>query len=307
MTRGTALALMVAAPVLWSTAGVVTRHIERAEAIEQVFWRSFFAFAFVAAALVFTKKNPLRAALAAGAAGLFSGAMWAIMFTAFVIALSLTTTANALVVMSIAPLLTVVCARIVLTDPIALRTWLAALAAMAGIAIMFSASSASVDRHAAGMLVALVIPVASALNVVALRKHAARIDLIPAVMLGAGLSALVALPFALPVSASGRDLALLAFLGVFQLGLPCVFLVMASRALYAPEIALLGLLEVVLGPLWAWLGAGEIPATSTLFGGALVLVALAGNEIAGFRVRKGGTIIGANPLHAPATGATGKE
>src|SRR6185436_12179262 len=244
--------------------------------------RSFFAFAFVAGYLLFTRRNPVTAIRAAGLPGLFSGAMWAVMFTAFVIALSLTTTANALVVMSIAPLLTVVCARIVLTDPIPLRTWLASLAAMAGIALMFSSS---MEKHALGMLVALVIPVASALNVVALRKHSAQVDLIPAVMLGGALSAVVALPLALPVSASGRDLALLALLGVFQLGLPCMFLVMASRALLAPEIALLGLLEVVLGPLWAWLGAGETPAASTLTGGALVLVALAGNEAAALSSR----------------------
>jgi drug/metabolite transporter (DMT)-like permease len=282
MTRGAALALMVAAPVLWSSAGVVMRHIEHAEAIEQVFWRSFFAFAFVAGYLSLSKTNALKAVRAAGLPGLFSGAMWAVMFTAFVIALSLTTTANALVVMSIAPLLTVVCARIVLTDPIPLRTWLASLAAMAGIALMFSSS---MEKHALGMLVALVIPVASALNVVALRKHSAQVDLIPAVMVGGGLSALVALPLALPISASGRDLALLAFLGVFQLGLPCMFLVMASRALLAPEIALLGLLEVVLGPLWAWLGAGETPGASTLAGGAVVVIALAGNEFAALSSR----------------------
>jgi drug/metabolite transporter (DMT)-like permease len=282
MTRGAAAALMVAAPLLWSSAGVVTRHIERAEPIEQVFWRSLFAFAFVAVYLSFTRRNPVQAIRAAGLPGLFSGAMWAVMFTAFVIALSLTTTANALVMMSIAPLLTVVCARIVLTDPIPLRTWLAALGAMAGIAVMFSSS---MERHAAGMLVALVIPVASALNVVALRKHSAQVDLIPAVMLGGLLSCLIALPLALPFSASARDILLLAFLGVFQLGLPCMFLVMASRALYAPEIALLGLLEVVFGPLWAWLGAGETPAPGTLTGGALVLVALAGNEIAALSSR----------------------
>ena len=283
MTRGAAAALMVAAPVLWSSAGVVTRHIERAEPVEQVFWRSFFAFAFVAGFLVFTKKKPVDAVRAAGLPGLFSGAMWAVMFTAFVIALSLTTTANALVMMSISPLLTVICARMVLSDPIPLRTWLAALAAMAGIAVMFSSSMEG--GHAAGMLVALVIPVASALNVVALRKHSAQVDLIPAVMLGGLLSCLIALPLALPVSASAKDLALLGFLGVFQLGLPCMFLVMASRALYAPEIALLGLLEVVLGPLWAWLGAGETPANTTLIGGAIVLAALALNELAALGIR----------------------
>ena len=93
------------------------------------------------------------------------------------------------------------------------------------------------------------------------------------------ISCLIALPFALPFSSTPRDLALLAFLGVTQLGLPCMLLVLASRALLAPEIALLGLLEVVLGPLWVWLGAGEVPAGSTLLGGMIVLAALAANEL----------------------------
>jgi len=57
----------------------------------------------------------------------------------------------------------------------------------------------------------------------------------------------------------------------------------AARQLAAPEVALLGLLEVVLGPLWAWLGAGEVPAAATLTGGALVLGALVLNELASLR------------------------
>jgi drug/metabolite transporter (DMT)-like permease len=72
----------------------------------------------------------------------------------------------------------------------------------------------------------------------------------------------------------------LASLGVFQLGVPCMLLVLVSRTLTAPEIALLALLEVVLGPLWVWLGAGEVPAGTTLIGGAIVIAALAGNELA---------------------------
>mgnify|MGYP001342185976 CR=1 FL=1 len=283
MTRAGAVALMVAAPLLWSSAGVVTRHMQRAEPMEQVFWRSLFALGFVAGYLFFLqKRDPFKAVQDAGLPGLFSGAMWAVMFTAFVIALSLTTTANTLVVMSVSPLLTVVFARIALTDPVPLRTWLAALAAMAGIAYMFSSA---LEKHSIGMLVAFAVPVAAALNVVALRKHAAKVDLVPAVMLGGAFSCAIALAFALPISASGRDLLLLALLGVLQLGLPCIFLVMASRALLAPELALLGLLEVVLGPIWAWLGAGEVPAQSTLVGGAVVLAALAGNELAALSSR----------------------
>jgi len=276
MTRVTGVALMIAAPVLWSSAGVVTRHIQSAQPVEQVFWRSLFAFAFVFAFLLLQKSNPWKAVRAAGMPGLISGLMWAIMFTAFLFALSLTSTANALVVMSVSPLLTALFASMFLKDPVPLRTWLAAGAAAIGIAWMFGAS---LERHYLGMAVAFVIPVAAAINVVVLRASAAKLDLIPAVMLGGALSCLIALPFALPFSATPRDLALLAFLGVFQLGVPCMLLVLASRALLAPEIALLGLLEVVLGPLWAWLGAGEVPAGSTLLGGMIVLAALALNEL----------------------------
>jgi drug/metabolite transporter (DMT)-like permease len=268
---------MVVAPVLWSSAGVVTRHIERAEPFEQVFWRSLFAFAFI---FVFLRKNPWKAVRATGWPGLFSAVMWAVMFTAFVVALAMTTVANALVVMSIAPLLTAFLAWIFLKEKVPTGTWLAAVAAALGIAWMFGSS---LEKHYWGMAVALLIPVAAAANLVTLRAAHARVDLVPAVMLGGGLSCLVALPFALPFNASTKDLLLLGALGVFQLGLPCMLLVIASRWLSAPEIALLALLEVVLGPLWAWLGAGETPGNATLYGGAVVLLALIGNELSAFR------------------------
>jgi drug/metabolite transporter (DMT)-like permease len=277
VTRATGLALMFAAPVLWSSAGVVTRHIERAAPVEQVFWRSLFAFFFVLVALLLQRTNPLQAVRAAGWPGLVSGLMWAIMFTAFLFALSLTTTANTLVVMSVSPLLTAVFASLFLKDPVPLRTWIAASAAAVGIAWMFSTG---LSAHYAGMAIAFMIPVAAAINVVVLRASAAKLDLIPAVMLGGALSCLIALPFALPFSSSPRDLLLLAFLGVFQLGLPCMFLVLASRALLAPEIALIGLLEVVLGPLWVWMLVGEDPGRATLVGGSIVLAALVLNEVA---------------------------
>jgi drug/metabolite transporter (DMT)-like permease len=270
---------MIVAPVLWSTAGVVTRHVAHSTPFETVFWRSLFACAFVAAFLFFRKqrislKRPV----------LVSGAMWAVMFTAFMLALQLTSTANTLVVMSISPLLTALLARTFLSEPIALRTWVAVSAAAIGMAWMFATGlGAHRGGDYLGMAIAALVPVASAINVVTLRASAATVDLRPAVMLGGAISCLAALPFVLPFHASARDVALLGSLGVFQLGLPCLLLVIASRALAAPEIALLGLLEVLLGPLWAWLGAGERPASGTLIGGAIVLGALAANELAAFR------------------------
>ena len=286
--RQVALALMVVAPVLWSTAGVLTRQMQSAGAFEMAFWRSSFAAAFVFGALLLLQgRGPGPALRAACLPGVVSGAMWAVMFTLFIFALTLTTTANVLVMSSLGPLFTALLAFFFLSEPIPARAWLAIAAASIGMAAMFGAGfEAGATRHLAGMALALTIPVAGAINLVVLRRSAAHLDLMPAVMLGALISAALTLPFALPFQASARDLLVLASLGVFQLGVPCLLLVFVSRTLSAPEIALLALLEVVLGPLWAWLGADEAPGAATLAGGAIVLAALAGNEFASLVSRK---------------------
>jgi drug/metabolite transporter (DMT)-like permease len=279
---------MVVAPVLWSLAGVLTRQIQSAGAFEMAFWRSSFAAAFVFLALLFLQdRRPWGTLRAAGLPGLVSGAMWAVMFTCFIVALTLTTVANVLVVSSLGPLCTALLAWFMLREPIPARSWLAIVAASVGMGAMFGAGFTADDpSHIAGLALALTIPIAGAINIVVLRRSAAHLDLMPAVMLGALISAVVTLPFALPFAASARDLLVLGALGVFQLGVPCLMLVLVSRTLTAPEIALLALLEVVLGPLWTWLGAGEVPAGSTIAGGAIVLAALAGNEAAALAERK---------------------
>lgn len=286
--RPVALALMIVAPLLWSLAGVVTRHVEHASPLEMAFWRSGFAAVFVFLALRFVmRKPPWETLRSAGAAGIASGAMWAIMFTCFIVALNFTSTASVLVVQSLGPFFTAVLAWLVLREPISGRSWLAIVAASLGMGAMFGAGLAADEpTRLIGLLLALAIPVAASVNVILLRKTAAHLDLMPAVMLGALISALLTLPWALPFQASARDVLLLGMLGIFQLGVPCLMLVLASRTLTAPEIALLALLEVVLGPIWAWLGAGEVPAITTVIGGAIVLVALAANEAAALAERK---------------------
>jgi drug/metabolite transporter (DMT)-like permease len=106
---------------------------------------------------------------------------------------------------------------------------------------------------------------------------------------GGALAALLALPFAAPFSASGRDLVLFGTLALFQLALPCVLLVrIVLPRLSAAEIGLLSLLEVVLGPLWVWLAYGEHPGPAALGGGAVVLAALAVNEAIALAAEKRG-------------------
>jgi drug/metabolite transporter (DMT)-like permease len=284
-----AIVLMVIAPTLWSIAGVVTRQLspelQANGRFEITFWRSFFAALFVGGFLAIGRRDLPGSIRRAGTPGLLSGAMWATMFSCFMLALTLTTTANTLFVLAVSPLVTALLARAVLGARIAPRTWVAIGIAFLGIAWMV-AGSLRIESATSllGMLVAFGAPLASAVNVVVLKKRGHAVDFLPAVMLGGALSAALMLPLSLPALATPTDIALLALLGVAQLGLPCMLLVIAARQLAATEVALLALLEVVLGPLWAWLGAGEVPAAATLAGGALVVAALLVNELAGRRV-----------------------
>ena len=213
------------------------------------------------------------------------------MYTAFMVALTLTTVANVLVTMAISPLLTALVARIALGHRLPARTWVAIVVAGVGIAWMYGAEVAGGEpRHLAGALVALGVPVAAAVNWT-LMQHNARgsgraQDMLPAVLIGAVLSAALALPLALPLSATAHDLGLLALLGVVQLAIPCLIVVTLAQVLSAPEISLLALLEVVFGVAWAWIGAGETPSASVLGGGALVLAALVANEAGALRITR---------------------
>ena len=97
-----------------------------------------------------------------------------------------------------------------------------------------------------------------------------------AVACGNLIAFLACLPAALPlVDVSRLDLAIILYLGVFQIAGAYYFLTRGLRAVPALEASLLLLLEPVLNPLWAWLVHGERPGPWSLVGGAAILIATA--------------------------------
>ncbi len=286
LTHAKAVALMVLVTLMWSIAGVVTRQLESARSFEVTFWRSFFTVLSLLVILPVFQGRAVFAKIRNADASLWlSGICWSVMFTAFMVALTMTTVANVLVTMAVSPFITALLARVFIGHRIAPRTWLAIAMAGAGIAWMYGAQ-ADLSQHLGGTLVALLVPLASAANWTVVqhsRRHGQNIDLVPAVLVGAVISSLVTLPLSLPFSATAHDIGLLALLGLVQLAIPCVLSVLCAGVLKAPEVALLALLEVIFGILLAWLGAGEKPGASVLSGGALVITALIVNELIGWR------------------------
>lgn len=310
LTHSRAVALMVLVTLLWSIAGMVTRHLEAARSFEVTFWRSLFNAAALLLALGWMRglggPRGLLAELRRGGWALWaSGLCWAVMYTNFMLAITMTSVATVLITMSIAPLLTALFARLFLRHRLPARTWLAITVAGLGIAWMFgeqALASGADPRALQGALVALGVPIAGASNWTLLQwlhqRHAAdpsiaEPEMLPAVLIGALISCAVTLPPALPLAATAHDLWLLAGLGVFQLAIPCLLAVWLTKVLPAPEISLLALLEVVFGVLLAWIGAGEAPGATALQGGALVIGALLANELLGLRQRRDASIAAA--------------
>jgi drug/metabolite transporter (DMT)-like permease len=201
-----------------------------------------------------------------------------------------------LVTMALAPLVTALLARVALKRPLPGRTWAAVVVAGAGIGWMQSQGlAADSGRHLLGMAIAAAVPLAAAVNWTLIAKlqqrHATStaqrddLDMLCGVLVGAVLSVAVTLPLAWPLGGRADAIGWMALLGVVQLAVPCLLAVVAARRLAPPEVALLALLEVLFGVLWAWWGGGETPSPATLGGGTLVLAALVVNEMLALRER----------------------
>lgn len=293
MPRLLAVFLMIVVTLLWSTAGVVTRHLDSAASFEVTFWRSLFTALAIAVWLTGLRGLSLwRNMLHAPKTIWISGGCWSIMFTAFMLAITLTTVANVLIVMALGPLITAIFTRIFLKHRLPWITWLAIAVAGIGIIKMFSHGD-DATLSVSGSLVALGVPLAAALNFTILQyvglgkktsdeksKETSSPDMLQSVLIGAIISVLFTLPLSFPFQATAHDIFYLSALGLFQLALPCLMLVRLTRELSAPEVSLLAQLELVFGVTWVWLWGGEPLSNNTLSGGLLVLGALVLNEVA---------------------------
>ena len=279
--RQRGLLLVAAAAVLWSLGGLIVRYLGAVDVWTVVFWRSTFAVLFLAGFILWRdRRQALAVVLAIGWPGLLVAVCFAAASTAFVVAVGLTTVANVLIVLATAPLMAAGLARLLLGEPVRRATWLAMLAALAGVALMVSDSA---GRGALlGDAIAFITAFCFALASVTIRRHRA-VRMTPAVGLGAAIAAIATFPFAAPLTVAAADFGLLAVFGTVQYGLGLALFATGARLAPAAPVAMLTLLEPILGPLWVWLALGEHPGAIALAGGAVVLAALVVDTALGHR------------------------
>lgn len=208
-----------------------------------------------------------------------AGLAYALTLLLFVLSNRLTTAANAVFLQSAGPLYLLLIGPVLLKEPIRRGDVPLILALSLGMSLFFvgrEAPLATAPNPALGNILAAASGLTWAFTVTGLRwlgrSGASHDGALATVAAGNILACFVALPMALPAPSIGaRDVLVLVYLGVFQVGLAYVCMSRAIRHVPAFEASTLLLVEPALNPIWAWLVHGERPGVLSLAGGAIIL------------------------------------
>ncbi len=266
---------IAAAALLWSSGGLAIKLLPL-DAMGVVFWRSLVAVVFLAAVF-----RPSAARLRK--ASWPTVIVYAGMILTFVSATKLTTAANAIFLQYTGPLYVLLLSPLVLKERLRKPDVIAVLAALAGMSLFF------VGRLEGGALLGNLMGAVSGVffgaTVLCLRRDQGR-DPIASVLLGNLLASALAFPFTGSLALSGRAIFVMLFLGIVQMGVSYVLFVRGLSVVPAAEASLLGMLEPLFNPVWAFLGLSERPSGWAMAGGAIVLLSVAARTVWDSRRRK---------------------
>jgi drug/metabolite transporter (DMT)-like permease len=271
-TEITARLQVVAAAVLFSTGGAAIK-ATGLDGFQVASFRSGVAVLAVLAMLPGARRRPTAAGFAVSLA-------YAATLVLFVHATKLTTAANAIFLQATAPIYVVLLGPWLLREPVRRRDLLFLLLLGAGLVLFFVGAEppqATAPAPRAGNILGLLSGVAWAATLVGLRFMGRReaeggAGAASAVALGNLVAFAAVLPWALPVEgATPRDVVVIAYLGVVQIGVAYACLTAGLRHVGAMAATLLLFVEPVLNPVWAFLVHGERAGPLALAGGLLIL------------------------------------
>jgi len=261
---------VVLAALAWSSAGVLQRELS-VGTTTQLAGRALFAFVALAGFVAVSNRGRTIAAFRSmGTAGFAVAICTAIASGSFIVALNHATVANVLFLQAAAPIAAALLAWIALGESITGRALLAMGVALLGVALMIGGPGSG---GVVGVGVSLVMTLAFAATIV-ITRHRREVSMAPAICLSQALVVIAVAPFTHPGTVTAHDLTFLVLLGVGQVGLGLAFLTVGARLIPAAEVALITLLEIVLGPLWVWIVLGERPALIAVIGGVVVVLAV---------------------------------
>ena len=255
-----------------SWGGFVIRSFEEASVWQILLLRSFFFMMALIIFLIITyKKNTIRVLKDAGFAGLLGGFVMSLSFIAFVVAMTNTSVANVVFIISTQTMFLAIFGYFYLKEKVSLVSFISILLAMSGITIMVGDSLTSGSFF--GNLVALAIPINFSILVMIIRKNK-NLDMVPAIFYSGIFSVIYGLVLSESFVFTSHDILMGFFLGVPQLAFGFICITIGSRSTPSATIGILMLSETICAPIWVLLFLNEIPPVSTLIGGFIIIIAI---------------------------------
>lgn len=265
--------LVVGAALAWSTAGFFTRVVE-VDVWTMLVWRGGLGAVVL---FLFLRLRDGRQWLGWWRNGgiPFWVAAWlaAVAMVAFIAALTQTTVAKVSLIYAAVPFAAAMLAYLLIGERPGRAALIASAVAALGVVIMVRPALTAGGGAWTGDALALLMTVLMALLTVHMRRYP-DLPMTAVAAVSCLMSAIIALPFADPLSVRAVDIPWLLLFGPITTGIGFVLYAQGAQRLLASEAALLGALETPLGPLWVWLLFAEIPDQATLLGGGLIFVTL---------------------------------
>ena len=278
------IALVVAAAIAWSTAPFFTRLLPY-DSWTILFWRGLFASGMIVAILLMLQgRAGLRDLTRMSKSGWLVASLSAAAMIAFIPSLQLTGVANVAIIIATGPFVTAALAWVWLREVPHLRTMVASVVALCGVAVIVG--SARVGSDILGVALACFMTLAIAAMTVLLRRHKDT-SMVAAAALSNILGSIVSIPFAHGITGvTGADILILAMFGCLQVALGLTLFFLGSRLLPSGQAALISTLETPLMPFWIWVAFAEVPTLRVLVGGALVMGAVIADIIGDSRTQR---------------------
>ena len=261
--------------VCLSFGGLIVKSFEGANLWQILFWSQTFFAIIVALYLVITyKKNFFKSFYNSGLSGFIGGIFLGIGFAAYVFSMYTTTVSNTNFIITTETIFLAVFGYFFLKEKIDLVTFIAIILGMAGVLLIVGSSlSIQTSEQFIGNIVAFIMPISFAILVIVIRKYP-NVDMVPAQFIAGVFAAIIGYIIAGKLSISLHDLFLASLAGFFQIGFGFIFITIGSQTTPSAVVGVLMLTEAVFGPLWAWLFINEIPPSSVLLGGGIIIFSI---------------------------------
>jgi len=267
---GFILCLMGAFFLSWG--GLLIKEMESSDIWQILFWRAFFFTLTLIFFLYFKyKKKTIFIIKQSGYPGFLYGFAMSLGFVAYIIAMTETTVANVLFIISTQTIWLAIFGFLFLKEKISLKTLFSIFLAMTGITVMIGGSLDAGSLN--GNLVALYIPINFAFLILLIRKFP-KIDFVPSLIIAGFLAIIYGFFMSKTILISSHDLLFAFLLGSFQHAFGFICITIGARSTPAAAVGLLMLTETLFGPFWVWLFINEIPPTSVFLGGGIIVIAV---------------------------------